>query len=134
MSIANNMNTGVRLLSIMRRIVREPKKSSDYTDVVYGSVISVAPLTVQIDNKNTISGDMIVVGALCKETIIQIPFPEKGEVRHKHQAIHDGYHNTTMEMPKIQLWRGLNVGDTVLMIRFAQGQKYYLMQRKEGIP
>lgn len=128
------LTTGVRLLSIMRKVVREPKKSSDYTDVVYGKVISVAPLTIQIDNKNTITENMLVLGALCKQTIIKIPFPEKGEVKHKHEAIHNGKHPTTMEMPEIQLWRGLNVGDTVILIRFAQGQKFYVMQRKEGIP
>lgn len=127
-------SVGYRLVSTLIRITRKPKKSSDFTDVIYGRVTSVAPLTVQIDDKNVVTGDMLVVGALCKETIIDIPFPEKGQVKHQHQAIHDGYHNTTMELPKIQLWRGLNVGDIVVMIRFAQGQKYFILQRKEGIP
>lgn len=31
------------------------------------------------------------------------------------------------------LWRGLQVDDKVLMIRMANSQQYYIMQRKEGI-
>lgn len=30
-------------------------------------------------------------------------------------------------------WRGLQVGDSVLMIRFNHGQLYYVVQRKEGL-
>lgn len=126
----DEFNNGTRLLSTLLRIQKK-SVSSDYTDVIYGKVVSVAPLTIQIDDKNRISGNMIVLGALCKETIIKIPFPEKGEVKHDHMGVHG---RTSKELPKIQLWRGLNVGDTVIMIRFAHGQKYYVMQRKEGIP
>ena len=31
------------------------------------------------------------------------------------------------------MWRGLNAGDTVMMIKLARGQKYYILQRKEGV-
>ena len=113
----------VRILSITRKMVKQRAQSSDMSDCVYGTVLSVSPLSVQL-----------VVGALCKETIIKIPFPEKGQVKHKHQAIHNGMHNTTEELPEIQLWRGLNPGDRVILIRFNNGQKFLIQQRVEGIP
>ena len=31
------------------------------------------------------------------------------------------------------MWRGLNAGDKVMMIKLARGQKYYILQRKEGV-
>ena len=31
------------------------------------------------------------------------------------------------------MWRGLNAGDKVMMIKLARGQKYYIIQRKEGV-
>ena len=31
------------------------------------------------------------------------------------------------------MWRGLNSGDKVMMIKLARGQKYYILQRKEGV-
>lgn len=43
-------------------------------------------------------------------------------------------HNTTEELPEIQLWRGLNPGDRVILIRFNNGQKFLIQQRVEGIP
>lgn len=35
--------------------------------------------------------------------------------------------------PEIVLWRDLQVGDDVYMLRCSAGQKYYVLQRKEGI-
>ena len=31
------------------------------------------------------------------------------------------------------MWRGHNAGDKVMMIKLARGQKYYILQRKEGV-
>ena len=31
------------------------------------------------------------------------------------------------------MWRGLNAGDKVMMIKLGRGQKYYVLQRKEGV-
>ena len=124
----------VRILSITRKMVKQRAQSSDMSDCVYGTVLSVSPLSVQLDSRTTLGENQLVVGALCKETIIKIPFPEKGQVKHKHQAIHNGMHNTTEELPEIQLWRGLNPGDRVIVIRFNNGQKFLIQQRVEGIP
>lgn len=125
---------GFRLVSITRRMIKQKTQSTDVADCVYGTVLSVAPLSVQLDTRTTLQEAQLVVGALCKETIIKIPFPEKGQIKHKHQAIHEGMHNTTMELPEIQLWRGLNTGDRVILQRFNNGQKYLILQRVEGIP
>lgn len=36
-------------------------------------------------------------------------------------------------LPKIKLWRGLKVGDTVRMFRVGRGQLFYVFEREEGI-
>ena len=40
------------------------------------------------------------------------------------------YHDIDFD---IMLWRGLEKGDKVYMIKMARGQKYYIMQREEGV-
>ena len=72
----------VRILSITRKMVKQRAQSSDMSDCVYGTVLSVSPLSVQLDSRTTLGENQLVVGALCKETIIKIPFPEKGQVKH----------------------------------------------------
>lgn len=31
------------------------------------------------------------------------------------------------------MWRGLQIGDSVLMLKVGRGQKYYMLQREEGV-
>lgn len=76
---------GFRLVSITRKMIKQKAQSTDVADCVYGTVLSVAPLSVQLDTRTTLQEAQLVVGALCKETIIKIPFPEKGQIKHKHQ-------------------------------------------------
>lgn len=83
----------------------KPKENS-IVDLVIGTVVSVSPLKIKI-GKLTLTETFLTVGALCKEA--RTPEPE------------------------LLLWRGLQNGDEVYMIRLSSGQKYYVLQRKEGI-
>lgn len=75
-------------------------KENDVVDMVIGTVTSVSPLRIKTD-KITLSETFLIVGALCKSK----------------------YVGDTL------LWRGLQVGDSVYMIRFSKGQKYFELWR-----
>lgn len=62
---------GFRLVSITRKMIKQKAQSTDVADCVYGTVLSVAPLSVQLDTRTTLQEAQLVVGALCKETIIK---------------------------------------------------------------
>lgn len=154
------MSDGHRLVQQMRRAGQTPQ--NQIVDMVMGEVTSVDPLKVQVENRE-LSEVFLIVGALCKETHIYNLNVEKLEHRHKvpktltgpqapgphthdiserntndstcepsvdeHQRKHI-YHDADFD---IMLWRGLRVGDKVWMFKLAQGQKYYIMQREEGV-
>jgi len=103
-----------RLVKAIQRAAKIPE--NEKVDLVTGTVTSVNPLKIKI-GKIELTESFLVVGALCKATTIKIP---------KRDASEDA-------LPDILLWRGLQVGDEVYMIRFSDGQKYYVLQRKEGI-
>ena len=44
---------GFRLVSITRRMIKQKAQSTDVADCVYGTVLSVAPLSVQLDTRTT---------------------------------------------------------------------------------
>ena len=99
----------------------------------------------RIIGKIELTESFLVVGALCKATTIKIP--KRDTYTHKHKILEhttepagpDLHTHVINEfysedaLPDILLWRGLQVGDEVYMIRFSDGQKYYVLQRKEGI-
>lgn len=63
---------GEKLLQIIKDMGKIPLGES--TDLVFGKVISESPLIIRIDNKLDITEEFIVLSALVRETIIEIPY------------------------------------------------------------
>lgn len=139
------MGDASRLVRAMQKAAA-PKENS-VVDIVTGTVISVQPLKIKTD-KLELTESFLILGALCQETKIKIPERDKNFhvhsiPQHSTQGATVGEYgshthvisalNTGEALPDIVLWRGLKVGDDVYMIRCSQGQKYYVLQRKEGI-
>ena len=136
------MSDASRLVKAMQ--TASQKSENEKVDIITGTVTSVSPLKIKTD-KIELTETFLVLGALCKSTTIKIP--ERDANTHKHKVpqhttqpagedphthtINEFY--TEVSLPDILLWRGLQVGDEVYMIRFSEGQKYYVLQRKEGI-
>jgi hypothetical protein len=118
-------------------------------DIVIGSVTSVSPLKVRVENRE-LTESFLILGALCKETHIYTDYIKKHDHYHviptattaqggeKEPHSHEiRVRDTDPATPHgddydIMLWRGLRVGDRVLMLKVGRGQKYYIMQREEG--
>lgn len=97
------MGDASRLVKAMQRASKTPE--NEKVDLITGTVTSVSPLKIKTD-KLELTETFLILGALCRVAIAS---------------------------PDILLWRGLQVGDEVYMIKFSKGQKYYVLQRKEGI-
>ena len=140
------MSNAHRLTQLMREAGRPAQ--NQIVDIVIGEVTSIKPLKIKVENRE-LTESFLIVGALCQETHIYTPNIKKldhyhvipstttqsaGDPSHSHSV---SSHSTQAD-PKepnydIMLWRGLKVGDIVLMLKVAQGQKYYILQRQEGV-
>lgn len=101
---------GERLAALMLDAGKNAIPGSEKTDLVYGRVISVNPLKIQLakESKIVLTQTFLILSKLCKEMKIRT---EAGQ--------------------EIVLWDGLNVGDSVLMLRVLKGSKFIVLQ-KEG--
>lgn len=138
------MGDGHRLVQAMRRAGRTPQ--NEVVDIVIGEVTSIDPLRVKIENRE-LTESFLIVGAMCKETHIYTDNVKKLNHTHLIEALttetsnsHSHLISEHTTIPKvwpeeydILLWRGLRVGDMVLMIKVGRGQKYYILQRQEGV-
>lgn len=140
------MSDGHRLVQAMREAGKTPQ--NELVDIVLGEVTSVKPLKVKVENRE-LTESFLILGALCKETHIYTDNVKKldhshlvpatstksaGDPPHTH-AIDERATNPLSPGDSefdIMLWRGLRVGDKVLMLKVGRGQKYYIMQRQEG--
>ena len=141
------MGDASRLVEAMRRAAKP--KENDIVDIVVGTVTSMQPLKIKTD-KLELTESFLILSALCKEKIIKIPNDTLAHTHiipsvttnsasvtdhgsHTHKVSQSETESNMGYFPDIQLWRGLQVGDDVYMIRCCQGQKYYVLQRKEGV-
>lgn len=126
------MSDGHRLAQMMREAGRTPQ--NEVVDMIEGEVTSVSPLKVKVDNRE-LTEAFLIVGALCQETIIPRQLGSETyiyERTHSHAGVQGQTSSELCDIYQIKLWRGLRKGDKVMMLKVGRGQKYYIMQRKEG--
>lgn len=140
---------GYKLVKIMQDAARQP--SGETTDMLFGVVISLAPLQIDIGNGVVIDEKFLLLSALCKEKTIPMPAvtdpahthliaaftTENGRVGQTDEHNHSVTQKTTnlattnISIPDVTLWRGLIVGDKVRMLRVSKGQLFYVLEREE---
>ena len=110
-------------------------KPSDYSDVVYGIVISAKPLKVQLSNNMVLTDDFIVLGKHIGKFKLQGNAIMKGSADMTFHGHHDtasiskadlSFKKTSMY---IEFDNSLEKGDKVTMIREDGGQQFYLFER-----
>ena len=141
------MSNGHRLTQLIREAGKTPQ--NEIVDIVIGEVTSIEPLKVKVENRE-LTESFLILGAMCKETHIYTPNIKKHNHRHvitewSTQPAGEYTHSHTISARDtdpvkphnddfdIMLWRGLKVGDKVLMLKVGRGQKYYIIQREEGV-
>lgn len=80
---------------------------SSLSDLVYGTVINVSPLTIQINARMILTSEFLELSNAVKPYFIDIP-----------------------TIGKVEVFRALKVGDKVRMLRVQEGQKYYVIERE----
>ena len=116
-------------------IMQRGGKSSDYSDVVYGTVINTSPLKIQLSNNMVLTSDFIILGKHIGKFKLQGKAIMKGSADmtfHGHHEAAD-IKKANLEFKKksmyIEFDNPLEKGDKVTMIRLDGGQQFYLFER-----
>ena len=127
---------GKRLYELM---TQRGGKPSDYSDVVYGTVISPKPLKVQLSNKMVLTNDFIILGEHIGKFKLQGNAIMKGSADMTFHGHHDtaniskadlSFKKTSKKTSMyIEFDNSLEKGDKVTMIREDGGQQFYLFER-----
>ena len=145
------MTLGKVILEASKRHNQIP--DSQFSDVLSGLVTEVNPIKIKIGDKLVLTEKNLILSAFVQETWINIPtthgeegsdnvFMHRHEINAETELANDGQGSdhkhaikvfTEYALPKILLWRGLQVGDRVYLLRVAKGQSYFVLQRQEGI-
>lgn len=114
---------GELLASIMLDAARNGIPESERSGIVFGSVTSVSPLKIQVRNepKLILTEEFLKLSPLCIEQKLKMQEKNTEDtLDHTHKV----------KEYEIVLWRGLEVGDDVLMLRVKHGNLFYVLQRE----
>ena len=148
------MGDGSRLVKTIQTITSRRAVNGDF---VMGPVIKLNPLIIQVGTMN-LSESFLMLSPFCVETKINLNHSHQTSGSTKSTDLGSHLHSVTINssdyatseadlgshsheieiqsengLGVITLWRGLKVGDNVLMLKGANGQKYYVLQRQEGL-
>ena len=93
-----------RIRNSMRQLAKQVTPDEALADLVYGHVLQIDPLRVHIENKFMLEPGQVILSRLCK------PLTVEG----------------------IEVWRGIETGDTLTMLRVGKGRLYYALEHTGG--
>ncbi len=94
----------------LARVIKDNRpKDSELSDLIYGLVTSINPLAIRIDNRYSVGSQHLILSQMVKNLTVTITI--------------DGKQGTA------QVFRPLQIGDHVRMLRVSKGQKFYVLER-----
>ena len=106
----------------------------DYTDEVFGTVLDTSPLKIWISARLILSGDFLEVSALANELKVHVSLPITGTSSVNGKTEDNKNLNASGSISgtaagDVIIWRGLQKGDKVRMLRLQKGQRYLVLER-----
>ena len=129
---------------IIKQMALDAVNSSDPTNVMFGTVLSVNPMQIKVDQKITLTSEFLI---LCRNvtnysTTVNVEWETSSEsVTHNH--VLKGSTETTEDAEvelshkisgkqTITINNGLSAGDEVILLKMQGGQKYVVLDKVGG--
>lgn len=118
------------LVELLKQNAVEAVNAGNPTSIVYGKVISVKPMQVQINNKLTLDEDFLVLTKNVSdyEAEIDIEFEGTGGIEIDEVA-GQLLRKLSITGAKVKIKNAVKVGDSVVMIRKQGGQRYVVLDK-----
>jgi len=110
------------LLNVIKNAGLQAVSATDPVSVFYGTVESIAPLAVKVDQRFTLTSEFLVIPHCLTRYEVDLSH---------HHGITGGEGEITPSLGKLVIREGLQPGDRVILMRIQGGQQYLVLE-KEG--
>lgn len=107
------------LLQIIKKAAVEAVEASKPTVPVEGTVVSASPLKIKVDQMQILESEFLVLTEAVKKHTAKVTVDWDTATSNSHSHSLSGKKDMTVH--------GLEVGDRVVMLRSAGGQKFYVL-------
>lgn len=119
------------LLGLIKQAAQDAIENSKPADVEYGTVISISPLKIMVDQKRTYTEEFLVVTKNLTDFQVDVTVNWSTENTSGGNS-YDSFasHNHVITGRKnITIHNGLRVGEKVAILRLAGGQEFLVIDR-----
>lgn len=103
---------GDKLVKIMSEAAKIPMATA--TEMLFGQVTSISPLKIKVDNRFEITDSFIILTSLVSDFTVKLT---------------ENLGTEDEETKEIKLGFSLKVGETVILLRVQNGQKFIVIDR-----
>lgn len=116
----------------IRKVVLDAVNAQKLTDIVYGTVESIAPLKVRIDQKLLLEQEQLKLtrAVMDYEVDMTIDHVTENRAGGGGDALFESHNHEYKGRKKFLIHNGLIVGDKVTMIRAHGGQQYLIIDKE----
>ncbi len=127
-TLASNFN---ELLALIKKIVIETLNSINPTHIVFGTVNTVGPLTVQLEQQEIIPKEMIVLARNVTnfKHDVSVDFSTENTSGGSSYSSFESHNHKVTGIKTEEVLHGLKVGDKVVMLQVQGGQRYVILDR-----
>lgn len=132
----------VEVLEAMKQMSVDAQNSQKPVIVLFGQVLSVKPLQIKVNQKQTIKENALILTHAVKDYEVDIEVSHYTvnddflQTMHDHPNVaansFDSHHKHAYQgRKKIKIYNGLKVGENVVMLRQNGGSRYLVLDRIE---
>ena len=132
----------VEVLEAMKQMSVDAQNSQKPVIVLFGQVLSVKPLQIKVNQKQTIKENDLILTHAVKDYEVDIEVSHYTvnddflQTMHNHPNVaensFDSHHKHAYKgRKKIKIYNGLKVGENVMMLRQNGGSRYIVLDRIE---
>lgn len=122
------------LMQAIQGIVKNSMKNAMLTDYLIGIVETVNPLSIRIDQKETLTEDFLILTDLVRDFDVDITVNHTTENRAggSGDAEYESHNHAYNGRKRITIHNGLKPGESVILIQQSGGQEFIVLSRTQN--
>lgn len=123
--------SGTELLKTTKKIIQQTIEAGNLADYTIGIVKTISPLSVQIEQKDIITEEFLILTDAVRDydVDIEVSHTTENAAGGSGDAQYESHNHGYKGRKKIRVYNGLKAGESVIMLRQAGGQEFCVLSR-----
>lgn len=126
--------SGALLLQAMQEVINKSIKNAMLSDYRIGIVETVNPLSIRLDQKETLTEEFLILTDLVRDYDVDITVNHTTENKSggSGDAQFESHNHAYSGRKRITIHNGLSIGESVILIQQSGGQEFIVLSRSQN--